>query len=536
MAATTDTDMGTHRKVGSAVAAVLLLLGGHPAQAQTSTPSGADAGSDSAQGSPDSAGHDLRFLPGVRFTQSYSTNPLRRPAGDEKDGFITEVSPYLEASVDRARLQGDLRLMIRNFYRTATTEGIDSTDMLRYVADGRFNYRAPSGGLGLLGSGTIRDVNLAPFDATGVDPSLVPINRTRFTVLSLTPYVEGRLGSIADYRAEYTARTTQTSGGGNLVDRLDQRIRGTLSSGPRYHRWGWAVNADRQHRDFGSGFALGRSQAAATLYYYVNPELRVGASANYAQIDRLVGTNGRDNGWGPGLELDWRPSSRTQLQANVADQYYGSTGNLRLSHRAHRWTFGFDYTRAVVSSSSASVLFFNPASLFSGDGFAGGYNPVYQALLDQQMLGGDNVLGAGLMSDAVIYSRQATASLGYSIPRGSILFTAYRSMRDRAVENIVADSSFGAFSGNLQQRGVTLGMRLNMDLRSSLRFMGRVAESESSTLGVDTRLTSLQASYHTQFTSDLAAGIGVRQTRQRSSGSSLEYDDSTIFGTLDVRF
>lgn len=535
MAATTDTDMGTHRKVGNTLAAVLLLLGGHQAHSQTSATSGSP-GAGSAQAPSASTGHNLRFLPGVRLMQSYSTNPLRLSAGNEKDGFVTEVSPYLQGSVDRPGLQGDFQLMIRNFYRTATTAGIDSSDLLRYAADARVNYQTPGRGFGLDASGSIRDVNLAPFGATGVDPSLVPINRTRFAVLSLTPHIDGRFGNFANYRAEYTARTTQTSGGGNLVDHLDQRIRGSLSSGPRYSRWGWAVNADHQHRDFGSGFTLGRSQAAATLYYYVDSRLRLGASANYAQIDRLVGSKGRDSGWGPGFELDWRPSSRTRLQASLADQYYGSTGNFRFSHRAHRWTFGLDYTRAVVSSSAASVLLFNPASLFSGDGFAGGYNPVYQALLDQEVLGGDTVLGAGLLSDAVIYTRQATASLGYATPRGSLMLTAYRSTRDRAVENIVADSSLGAFSGNLQQRGVALGMRLNMDRRSSLRLMGRLAESESSTLAAQTRLTSLQASYHTRLSTALAAGVGVRQTRQHSTGTGIEYEDSTVFGTLDMRF
>jgi uncharacterized protein (PEP-CTERM system associated) len=534
--------MATHRQVGSTLAALLLLLGSAQIRAQTegagpATGAPASEGSTGDASSSAAAPHDLRFLPGVRFSQSYSSNALRRPSGEEEDGFTTEVTPYLLASVNRARLQGDARLAIRNFYRTETREGIDSFDTLRYALNGAFNYLTPGDRLGLRGSAIIRDVNLSPFSASAEDPSLVPTNRRRFSNLTLTPYFSGRLGNVADYRAEYMARTTQVSGGGRLVDRLDQRISGNVQNGPQLHGWGWSVSGSRQHRDFGNGFTLGRSQATAALYYLVSPEMRVGVTANYAAIDRLTGSNGKASGWGPGLDLDWNPTSRTGVSLTWADQYYGSNARMKVSHRAQRWTFGFNYLRAMLSSSDASVLFFNPGAIFSDAGFPGAVNPVYQALLDQQLLeGGDEVLDVGLVSDAVVYTKRATASIGYAIPRGSLIFTLHRSSRERAVENIVADTSLGALTGDVSQRGMSLGMRVNLGQRTSLRLLGRVRESESSTTGAEARLTTLQAGYHARLTADTSAGIGVRRTVQRGSGGASGYEDNTVFGTLDVRF
>ncbi len=529
--------MGTHRQLGRTLAALAVLLCSQHAPAQTQggdSPAQPAVPADDTAASAGSGRHDLRFLPGVRLSQSYSSNVLRSRKGQEQDGFITEVSPYLRASVDRPRLQGRMDLSIRNFYRSETREGIDSTDLLRYALGANGHYVLPGGRFGVTGTATIRDVNLSPFGLDADDPSLVPVNRRRFSVFSIAPYAQGQFSTFARYRLEYMLRSSDVSGSSNLVDRTDQRISGMLDSGPRFQRWGWGLNASRQHRDFGTGLTMGRVQAMGVLHYYVNPELRVGASANYSQIDRLHGESGRDSGWGPGLELDWNPSSRTRLHASWADQYYGSTASLNLAHRANRWTFGLQYERSVLTSSDASVLFFNPSGILGGD-FGGAYNPIYQALLDQAMLD-DGTLSAGLISDAAVFSRRATASIGYLLPRGSILLTAYRSMRERAVENTLADTALGAFTGELEQRGLMLGLRVDLGQRSSVRLLARRGESESTTSDLHSRLETLQASFHARLSSAASAGIGVRRTVQKSRGNAYEYEDNTLFGTLDLRF
>lgn len=560
--------MGMHRQVGSTLAASIALLFASSALAQAggassgggSSGSGASGGSSSGSSFGTSAGsgealgtgtaagtgagggsaapalQDLRFLPGLRVAQTWSSNVLRRMQGQEDSGFITEVSPYLLASVNHARLKGDLRFSIRNFYRTETAPGQDSTDLLRYALNANALLTAPGNRYGLSASAFIQDISLSPFGVTTDDPSGLQTNRRRYSGISLSPYLTGRFGSLADYRADYRLRMNEVGGGNPLGQQADHRITGLLRSGPRFSGWGWALSADAQRVEYQQGFSTGRNGAVATLYYFVNPELRVGASANYSQVDGL-NVDGKDYGVGPGLSLAWAPSSRTSLNAQWADQFYGNTSSLAFSHRTNRFTFGLSYLRGLLTGSDAALLLFNPESLFGGGIVAPNQNPVYQSLLLQQLLeSGDTVLAAGLTTDVAIFTRRVTASVGYTIPRGSVLLTVYRNMRDTAIRNTLAGSQLPEFTGHLEQQGIRLAVNTYLSARSSVHLSARVEDSESLSTNQESRFTSMNASYLTRLTSDMTAGVGVRRSIQKSSGGAYSYDENAIFGTLDMKF
>lgn len=524
-----------------AIAALIALLGGP--SAVLAQPMG--GGFDGSPASPARSGSGLsldpnapaapalQFLPGVRASQSYSTNALRLRPGQERDGFTTEISPYLRTDVNSARLRANVDFALRNFYRTETAAGVDSVDTLRYTLNAQAHYLAPGDQFGVTGSGFVRDINTSPFSVIGEDASLTPQNRQRFSMFSLAPYLTGRMGTIANYRAEYMLRSSQVSGGGNLVDHTDQRLTGSLVSPAGSGPWTWSASGSRQHRDFGSGFTMGRSELANVLRLQVMPELRTGLSLNYSQIDRLTGSNGKDHGWGPGAEIAWFPSPRTSLSASWSSMYYGPTSRLDFSHRRERWTLGMRYTRTMMSSSDASVLTFNPASLFAG----GEQMPLYQAMLDQQLVDrGNSVLGTGLVTDAVVQMEQAYATVGYSAAAFSLFADLFRNTRERRVANQAADVTLGAFTGQISQRGINLRLSVPLGPRSSVRLHARNLTSDSSTDNLHTQLKSLQLSYDSRLSEKTTTAVGVRRTLQKSNGGGAEYQDSTVFGTLDVKF
>ena len=549
--------MVRHRKLGGTLAASIALLfaGGAFAQDGGSSSAGGSASGSSSSGNsstaagsgeaPASGGgtgvsafQDLRFLPGLRAAQTFSDNLLRRRDGGEKAGFVTEVSPYLHASVNRSRLQGDLRFSIRNFYRSETAPGVDSLDLLRYALRASGSARGAGDRYGIDASAFIQDIALSPFGVNASDTASLQTNRRRFSGLEISPYLTGRLGSNAIYRADYSLRMTDVSGGNVLGVRADHRLNASIGSGPRFSGWGWSLSGLAQEREYKGGLSAGRTSAAATLWYTVNPELRLGVSANYMQVDRLS-IDGKDYGVGPGVNLVWAPNSRTSLSAQWVDQFYGNNSSLSFSHRARRFNFALGYSRGVVSGSDAALLLFNPSSGFAGSVIVPDRGPIVTSPALQELLeSGDPVLASSLTTDIAVYQKRLTANMGYQIPRGALLLTVYSSTRDTAVRNTLGEIEFPEFTGGLEQQGVRLSLSTRLDMRSSLRFTLSRQDSESATSDRSSRFTTVSASYITSLTSDTTAGIGVRRSVQKVSGASgfSGYDENAIFGSLDTKF
>jgi len=546
--------MVRHRKLGGALASSIALLFASGAFAQdagssSSGGSGSSAGSSigaaagsgeavSSDSSAASAFQDLRFLPGLRVSQSWSDNVLRRSDGSEKAGFITEISPYLRASVNRARLKGDLHFAIRNFYRTETAPGVDATDLLRYALQANGSASDTSGRYGVTASAFIQDIALSAFELITEDAASSSINRQRYAGLQLSPYLTGRLGTTASYRADYSLRMSDVSGGNVIGVSADHRLSASLGSGPRFSGWGWSLSGSANEREYDSGISAGQSSAVADLWYAVNPELRLGVSANYQQIDRLD-IGGKDSGVGPGANVVWAPNSRTSLSAQWVDQFYGSNSSVSFSHRARRFSFGLEYSRGVVAGSDAALLLFNPSGDLSSGVILPERGPIIRSPALQELFeSGDPLLAASVTTDVAVYARRLTATMGYALPRGALLLTVYRTTRDTAVRNTVAEAEFPEFTGNLEQQGIRLSLNTRLDMRSSLRFTADRQENTSSTTEQTSRFTTISASYINNLTSDTTAGIGVRRSVQKVSGTSgfSGYDENAIFGSIDTRF
>ena len=485
------------------------------------------------------------FLPGVRATQYYSTNPLRLPDGQERGGWITEITPFVSTGINSQRLQGELEYQARALYRTVGEE----TD-LRHNLRARGNALLLGNWFGIQGSAAVFDTVAAPFGAQSFDVSLGGTNRTSVKTLTLTPYLQGRFGSFADYRAQYSVTYNDVSSS-FLVSRLDQRLGGSLTSGSQFNRWGWSWAGELQEREFRNGANLGRASSIFRAWTLLTPELRVGALASYEQVDRLVNKDGKDRGWGAGGFFDWAPTSRTTVRGEASRQYYGNVGSLNASHRTERFIYGLGYNRSVITSSDASALLFNSGNLFSGGGFSPNLNPIFQQLVLQGILAGFGIpAGGALISDAVVLSRTANASLGYVGPRASGALTYLQSVRETLVD--VQANTFGSggiigggtpsttlsIPGRFETRGVTLDGQYRLDAQTTVSAGARVLDQSSTTLASRSRLYQLNTGVRTQIAEKTFAGAGIRYTEQSPRGGTVgvAFDDLTVFGTIEVLF
>ncbi len=505
-----------------------------------SAPSGSYGGVAPAMGGGGGQPANARSLQyGVR-SSLYLTHS---DAAGSRDSAVFELSPYVSANLAEARNSLSLSYTLRNFYAVA---GGDQ------AAYNRHDLRATQQSLligdwfGVQSSAAIYNTAASVVGGLSIDPAIARNNAAVYRTLSIAPYIQGRWGSLATYRAQYRLDHASTSS--NVTAGLSSRshlLTLALNGGPQFNPWGWGINSSASRREFGNGVDLSSASTSASLYYTPNAELRLGASLNYLYLERLANRDGQSNGWGPGVSLDWSPSRRTTVRAALNRYYYGNSESISIAHREQRWMVGFDYVRNILQSNNAALLTFNPGAVFSGGGFSPQLNPLFNQLSSAGLLNNsDVVLGTNVINDALVRNRSLTFSFGYVGPRWNATLTAYRSVRETLLSSEVfgiADALAPASFGRFGYRGVTLSTSMTIDPRNSvgMSISTRTSDSLSNTAGASTsstRFSFLQANWTANIDTRTHATLGYRLSRQSadSTGAGAR-TDNTLYGTLDFR-
>ncbi len=480
---------------------------------------------------------EIKFLPGVRSTLTYSSNLSRTQGGSS--GFVAEVAPYFEGAVDSDRTKAQVYATLRTFFRTqggtSATPDLRASGQTALVGDW----------LWISGNAAVYSLASSPLGAVTFDASAANATSVQFRQLQLSPYIQGRIGTFADYQARYSIGTSSTNANVVLA-KLDQRFSGSLKSGPQFNRWGWETGGETQRRSFDSIPTQTRNSAFGSAFVLPISELRVGASVNFDQISNFS-VNGKTSGTGLGLFADWTPSNRTSISASAKRLYYGTVGKVGISHRFGLLTGALSYDRNVVTSSDGSVLTVSPSALFAAGGFASNLNPVFNQLAAQNLiLNYASLVGGGVLSDFIVLNNNLTASVAYASPLNSLVLLGVRSRRDTDATRAQSTFSFLSPTGpstlssvNLSAfntNSLTLDWTHNLDSKNAFGIkVSRVnIETAGPTVGVGKSAVNLiQSTYRTKLTADTSAVFGLRYTSQTGQ---VKFDETAIFGTLDVRF
>lgn len=479
----------------------------------------------------------LTFKPGIRGSETVSDNILLLPRGQEQTGTLTEVSPYVRASASTGRAQGALDYSLIGLYRTG---GGDGQTTIRHSLTATGNALLIGDSFGIMGNASNLYANTSAFGTLSPNPTLSTVNTSRVTTVTLAPYLVGRMGSFANYSAQYGLTRTDTSdNAGGLLSARERRLYANLTSGPQFVKWGWSVYAESLHRDVYNSPSLGRRTAAASVYYVFSPELRAGGSINYSYVEGATDGQGRSSGLGPGAFVDWSPSRRTTVRASWSDQFYGSTMSVAATHARERWIFGLNYTRALLTSSNSALMLFNPGALFSAGAFSPDLNVVYQQLLSQGLITPNTLLATGLINDSLVRTRYLNASVGYSAPKFSVSITGFNSMRDSLFQQQLVDLGGQPISfafGRIESLGLTATGRITVTPRSSLTLTMIRTENKSLDDGRQTRLTSATASLGTQLTTRSNASLMFRRTVQSGDNGVTGYDENAVVAIVNFLF
>jgi uncharacterized protein (PEP-CTERM system associated) len=539
--ATVDTAMD--QKYKPLFICISVLLYSNSTLAQVPSPSG--SADKAIEGLDTKEKRGLTFLPGVRSSISYSDNISLKSDGTQTSGFRLEASPYVFASVNNDQGIGQAYLSLRNFYQSSSPSGF-YTNRIDFRGNGTLNIY--DNWLFLTGTGFAYNVNPLTFGPIAFEAATVPTFNNRLQGFTLAPYIAGSWGSLADYRGQYSYGTSAITG--FISQRIDQSVSGSVNSGSRFNSWGWAWQGQSSERKLStSPVAYGRNIATATLYAIPMQGLRLGAAVRYEQIDNLFNKNAKDYGIGPGASIDWSPTSRTLLRGSAYKQYYGTTGQLGFSHRWDRLSFNLNYDKSVISGNDASFLGINPQDLQSTGVNAVNVNPIYRTLVADSLYSTYGVpLGLGVVNDAFVLRNGGTASLSYTLSSGFISLSATSVTRDTLIKTFdpllggvnvtgTAVPANGTFIGLVKSRGLTLDWEYKLDSRSKWRTQVSYSDNDFPSVLRTLQRRSYQTTYSTKVTSDTTASLGLRRVEQTGTGyRSINYDENTVFSTLDVRF
>jgi uncharacterized protein (PEP-CTERM system associated) len=523
--------------LGAATAGAAQTLG-MPAMAGSQLPMSAGSLGRPQPGTPERGpSFDLQYgvRSGLLASDAAPANAANPDAGSRQS---LEITPYLNASWRSATSQASLGWQIRHF---DTRVGDRHDSFLRQDLRASLDALLLGDWLGMQAGASIFNTNATLTGVQSVDPASSIANNAVLRTAFVAPYAQGRLGALATWRLRYRQDRTDSSGGVNAaLAQSAHLIDASLTGGPLFNPWSWAINASGQRREFPGGVSLDSTSALLAGYYTPSSELRLGATLNRLYIERLTNASGETSGWGPGLSLDWAPSRRTTLRSAFARQYFGNTGSIALAHRAQQLVLGAELSRSILQSNSAALLTFNPATVFSAGGFSPALNPLFAQLNAVGLLSNtDVVIGTPIINDALVRNRNLSVSAGWIARHWSASATAFRNRRETLISSTVfgvPDALAPAAFGEFDSRGLTLNGNIVLGPRHALGLTGLVRESSQSDSGLKVRLSFVQAALNTTLDTRTTASLALRRSVQTGEGpGAISSDENALFGVIDVR-
>lgn len=484
-------------------------------------------------------------LPGVRSAISYSTNINLEDNGRPNKGgqFVLEVTPYVRAEADTARLKYRLDYSIANLVALDTGQRILGRQSLQSSVTASLS----GDWLWVDASGIIANTYADLFGPLSADPNVSFVNSAQIRTFSISPFIRTRFGGIADGLFRYGIQWTDTSSG--LVEQsrlnhvLSADIRGANVDG---RNWNWSWSGEHTIRKFGNA-NVKRNFGIGSAYFVPTPSVRLTGSVLYDQIDGLVARNGARRGTGGGFGIEWNPLDSTQLNIKSNQRYYGNSTRFSLSHNSRFLVTSVDFSKGATGSLDSSIFSIDPGSVFGNAAVSS--SPLYRSFIAQNLrLGYGIPFGAGLIDDTYILEQKLGASLGLIGARNALTLNVSYSKRDTSLFVTVIPTGqsgprgggagiSGRYNGLIELGSASLDYRLKLDGRSTLNGTLTLNRSEAPTAGFYSRSTTLSAGVQTKLTTDVQAGAGIRRTEGKTNGlTSTVFEESAIFGTVDVKF
>ncbi|MCF8154367.1 MAG: TIGR03016 family PEP-CTERM system-associated outer membrane protein [Rhodoferax sp.] len=275
-------------------------------------------------GSSDFPTHGITVVPRLSVMQTFTDNVNQASSGKQSEQ-VTEISPGIHIASGKGRLRGYFDYALR-----AVGYGQSSrSDSYLNALDTVGKFEAVDRILYVDFTGAIAQQAITAFGTQSGAGAYSTTNRTEVSNYRLSPYLQGRLGDLANYVVRMDRLVTQSdsaSAPGTFASQNSITIDGTRAE----RTIGWLMDVSRSGVDYSGGRYTESDLSDVGLSYAFTPQLSVFAKAgveanNYTTVDKQSHATNE-------VGLKWNPSERTQLLASQGHRSFGESHAVSMEH------------------------------------------------------------------------------------------------------------------------------------------------------------------------------------------------------------
>lgn len=385
--------------------------------------------------------------------------------------------------------------------------------------------------------GSISQQSVSAFGIQAPDSASVDRNRVEVSTFSVSPYLRGRLGGVADYEARLSYAGTH----GNVSavsDSSTSLAQLRLGGATSLAILSWSAQLSHTEVDYSLGRRTEADFGQGVLTWTVSPQFTFSViggaeSNNYLSPDKESHTLA-------GLGITLRPSERTALSAQTLHRFFGESHSLNFKHRAARTVWAFSDSRDISSNPGQPVvgnlgnafdLVFEQFAPIEPDPIA--RRQLVNGFLQARGIDPATQLFAAFPTSAVIVQRLRSFSVAWLAPRDTVTFFASES-DSRRLDTVTAPSGDFLSTTVIRQRGLALNLSHLLTPLSSISVNAAYQRTSGSLDSLTTSLKSLTAQWSRQIGRRIDGSLGARHAIFGSATS--PYDETAVYGTLRMQF
>lgn len=473
------------------------------------------------------------LLPSLAVEESYF-DTRGRTSGENGHELVSRVTPGLRYTSRSGRLQGSLDYAADLLYRRgrSETEGGEVQNQLNaaFVAEAVPNWAF------IDARASISQQSISAFgeQTVGGSPQFND-NRTEVSTLSLSPYVRGGLGNLADYEVRLSAGASD-SGTASAPDSNSSSASMVLRSRASGAIFGWSLSASKERVKFSNADPVDNGRVQATVSVTPAPEVRLSLNGGRESVEDGSAASNHTNT--AGAALLWTPSPRTSLSADITERYFGRSKHLAFSHRGQRTVWSYALSRDTTGGADGIAFAGAMTELqLRMLRLASAYpNPIEreQAALDEiNALGLDpnRLVALGFLTSSFSIQRRQDFSFAWTGQRLSFGLQAYTTALSQ-LTSIATDDPVAGEATVEHGYSSTLSYRLTPFTSASLGGSRRMVFDTSLARGTD--LKSINVGLTSQLGRRTTGQLGARYTVFNSSTD--PYRETSLSGSISLRF
>lgn len=397
-----------------------------------------------AIGAADALADNVKVVPRLDVSETYSDNITLAPAGQEKSAFVTEVSPGISLSGAGARVKYKLDYNFQAMLRSDDAVGNSFYHQLAADAKAELVKQA----FFVDAQANVRQQYISPLGPVGVDTTSDTSNITTVSTAKVSPYLRHRFGSFASGEARYTHDEVRYDTGGS--NSSGDSIALSLNSGPAFNELFWGANYSKRKIDYAAAANTEFQSTSGTLGYHLTPKFRVFATGgNESNNYQTAGTSTGGSFWNVGF--GWAPSVRTSLEASYGHRFFGTTHSLSFSHRTRRTTWTAAYSQEVTSVRALELVPETFGAYYT-DPATGRKYLLVDRTTGQPLL---VTLYTPYFTDETIIYKRLNGSVGIHTGKSTVGLTAYHTTQDQQLSGANVNQYGGDASWNWRFGGRT---------------------------------------------------------------------------------